>query len=219
MKDNTLRLLMLSAAFLFLFAPAPAYALNEKGVQTGDTISITCALDNSTIEGYLLAANDSKNVYSTKNMSMDVLWEVVRLSGDGNQFRLKCLGVTGNDRYLRFSEVSGREFYEAALASENNATAFFFNNGDLSQVSAGVWQSKLQFKNGTTTNYAYPSANSWPYNNTFKWYADGNNANIVNIEQWKQKKETNLDITCSGGFSLEFPFVDDKDNRLAEEQK
>ena len=226
MKNNTLRLLMLSAALLFLFAPAPAYALDGNGVRTGDTISITCTNSSVTaIDGYLLAANTT--TYSTKELSMDVLWEVVRLSGDGNRFRLKSLGATGTNQYLYFSDKKTKRidgtsttFLTASLvSSQNNATAFSFEN--LSQTSTGVWETSLSFKDGGTSYYAYPSASgTWPYEQNYQWYADEGSSNKVYIEQWSRKKEeTDLNIMCSAGFSLEFPFVDNKENRLAKDQE
>lgn len=187
---------MLSAALLFLFAPA--HALDGNGLATGDTISISNG-------GLFLAAN-STGVYATKDMSTDALWEVVRTPTDGERFRLRGLGIVGVNQYLYFSKKS---YYSVAgVSSMANSSAF--STGALSAETGG-WKTQISVtvSGNSYRIYAY-SDGSW-YGDQYGLYdAD------LHIEQWTRKKETSLTITCSEE-SLLFPFVDEK-NYFAKDQ-
>ncbi len=192
-KRNTLRLLILSAA-LFLFAGAPAYAFNDNGVEEGDTISIY-------YEGKFLAA-DGNGVYAADEMSTDALWRVVERSGTG--FRLQRIAERGNQGYLRLNPNSNwlLSYYSLSIANQRQGSVL-----SMKDVSAAVggWQAKIYYNN--TYYLYYDNLPGWD-----NWYFDDAKSRSydLHIEQWRRKEERSLDISCSEGSSVAFPFVDEK---------
>lgn len=192
-KRNTLRSLILSAA-LFLFAGAPAYALNANGVENGDTISIYYG-------GKFLAAN-SNGVFAADEVSADALWRVERYSTTG--FRLQRIAESGNQGYLRLNPNSNwlLSYYSLSIADQKQGSVL-----SMKDVSAAVggWQAKIYYNN---TYYLYYD-NSARYDN---WYFDDASSQSydLHIEQWTRKEERSLDISCLDGSSLAFPFVDEE---------
>lgn len=196
MKTNTLRLLILSAA-LFLFAGAPAYALDANGVTLGDTISISYG-------GYFLAANGS-GIYAADEMTEDALWKVAEAGGDG--IRLQRLYYENGEANRLYISKKGSwlwSTYSLELASESNGGSVFTIN--MGKEEDGGYQVSL--KDTQYGRYLSVTGGSW---------ATSSSEQNLHIEQWTRKTETSVRLTCSEGSSLAFPFADEV-NTFAKDQ-